>query len=142
MEIKVKNSGIIELPKIDDHEDGTLIILEQDEILPFPMKRIYYINRLNENGSMRGKHAHYTLSQVIFCVSGAFTLGLDDGTNKQEIRMDQDNLGVILGPMLWHTMFDFTNDCIILVVASDKYDEADYIRNYEEFLRECARINK
>jgi hypothetical protein len=132
-EIIVKNSGIITLPRIVDDRDGILCIMEGNRDIPFDIKRVYYINNLDSVSSVRGKHAHRTLSQVIFCVNGSFTLALDDGCRQQDVHMWQSNVGILLGPMLWHTMYDFSGGCVILVAASDYYFEADYIRDYNEF---------
>ncbi len=134
--INVKNSGYIELPRIIDEHDGVLSIMEGNKDIPFDIKRVYYINHLENLESVRGKHAHKALQQVIFCINGSFTLTLDDGQTKQDIHMWRDNIGVILGTGLWHEMHSFSSGCILLVVASDYYDEADYIRNYDEFLKQ------
>lgn len=133
-ELRVNNSGIIVLKRIIDERDGVLCIMEEMRDIPFPIKRVYYITNLENASSIRGKHAHKELSQAIFCISGSFVLSLDDGHTKQDIHMWRDNLGVILGPRLWHTMHSFSNGCVLLVLASDYYDENDYIRNYDEFL--------
>ena len=133
--IIVKNSGIVTLPRIVDDRDGVLCIMNSLQEIPFEIKRMYYINNLDPKSSLRGKHAHRKLRQVIFCINGCFTLTLDDGETQQDILMREDNIGVILDPMLWHTMHDFSSGCVLLVAASDYYDEADYIRNYDEFMR-------
>ena len=133
--IIVKNSGIVTLPRIVDDRDGVLCIMNSLQEIPFEIKRMYYINNLDPKSSLRGKHAHRKLRQVIFCINGCFTLTLDDGETQQEILMREDNVGIILDPMLWHTMHDFSSGCVLLVAASDYYDEADYIRNYDEFMR-------
>jgi dTDP-4-dehydrorhamnose 3,5-epimerase-like enzyme len=133
--IIVKNSGFVTLNKIHDKRDGNLIIMEALKDIPFEIKRVYYINNLENSISIRGQHAHRGLEQVIFCINGSFILGLDDGTNKQKILMNKDNIGVILGKMLWHTMEEFSSGCVLLVVASDFYNESDYIRSYEDFLK-------
>lgn len=134
IELKVKKSGVVTLPRIIDERDGALCIMNSECEIPFPIKRIYYINSLESHSSIRGKHAHRALRQVIFCINGCFTLTLDDGICQQELIMRCDNVGIILEPMLWHTMNDFSSGCVVLVVASDVYDEADYIRDYDEFL--------
>lgn len=131
--LAVKNSGYINLKKIQDERDGNLIILEALKDIPFEIKRVYYINNLENCLSVRGKHAHKKLEQVIFCISGSFVLGLDDGRVQQKIFMNKDNIGVLLGKMLWHTMEEFSSGCVLMVVASDYYNESDYIRNYEDF---------
>jgi dTDP-4-dehydrorhamnose 3,5-epimerase-like enzyme len=103
--------------------------------VPFEIKRIYYIYDLANENAIRGKHAHKTLEQVIFCINGSFLLALDDGINKQEVVLDQPNCGVYLGTYLWHTMTRFSKECVLLVLASDFFSEADYIRDYEKFLK-------
>ena len=139
--IYVKNSGYIELQRIVDANDGSISIINGSHDLPFEIQRVYYINHLENCQSIRGKHAHKKLNQVIFCINGSFVLSLDDGKQKQDILMWRDNLGVILGPELWHTMHSFSSGCILLVVASDYYDENDYIRNYDEFLHYVRKTN-
>ncbi|WP_017850703.1 sugar 3,4-ketoisomerase [Leptospira interrogans] len=134
-EIIVKNSGYINLKKVRDDRDGNLIILEGMKDVPFEIKRVYYINNLENSVSVRGQHAHKEIEQAIFCVSGSFTLRLDDGKTKQEILMNRDNVGILLGKMLWHAMESFSSGCILLVAASDYYKEDDYIRNYSDFIR-------
>ena len=131
--IKVKNSGIINLNFYDDFPDGNLVIGEALKTIPFAIKRIYFINNLFNKNAERGKHAHKKLEQIIFCINGSFKLNLDDGKTKQSFLMDSPYYGVRLGTMLWHTMTNFSKDCVILVLAADYYKEKDYIRNYEEF---------
>ncbi|MCZ2443328.1 MAG: FdtA/QdtA family cupin domain-containing protein [Flavobacteriales bacterium] len=133
--IIVKNSGYVELKLIRDDRDGNLIILEALRDVPFEVKRLYYITNLENSFSIRGQHAHRELEQVIFCIQGSFTLGLDDGQNQQQVLMNKVNVGIKLGKMLWHTMEDFSIGCVLLVIASDYYSEADYIRDYAEFLQ-------
>ncbi len=133
--INVKNSGWIILQSFNDGADGKLIIAESGRSIPFQIKRVYYINHLQERSAVRGKHAHKKLEQVIFCVNGSFDLGLDDGKDKQIIKMDDPAIGILLGRSLWHTMTNFSADCVILVFANDFYDESDYIRSYDDFLK-------
>ena len=132
--IQVKNSGIVFLKQIDDGSDGALCILEANRDIPFDIKRVYYITNLQNARSVRGKHAHKTLWQAIFCISGSFKLRLDDGTTQQDIQMWRNNQGVILGPGLWHSMTEFSSGCVLLIVASAYFDETDYIREYDEFI--------
>jgi hypothetical protein len=138
-DIKVKNSGCVSLKRIVDDRDGSLCIMEAGKDIPFEIKRVYYIGNLENASSVRGKHAHRKLRQAIFCVSGSFVLRLDDGSVRQDVHLWRDNVGVLLEPGLWHEMRDFSSGCILLVVASDYYDEADYIRDYDEFLRLFGR---
>lgn len=131
----VKNSGYITLKKVHDDLDGNLIIMEALRDIPFDIKRVYYVTNLESCVSVRGMHAHKLLEQVIFCIQGSFTLGLDDGVNRQKILMNKDNVGVVLGKGLWHTMEEFSSGCVLLVAASDYYKEEDYIRDYDDFLK-------
>lgn len=133
--MEVKNSGLIKLKAINDFPDGNLIIGEALKSIPFKLKRFYLINNLFNKKSIRGKHAHKKLEQVIFCINGFFTLSLDDGENKKKILMNDPTVGVKLGKLLWVTMSRFSKDCIILVISSDYYIESDYIRNYNNFIK-------
>jgi len=128
----------IKLQSFDDTPDGELFIAEGKKNIPFEIKRVYYINKLDNSKAVRGKHAHKKLFQVIFCVNGSFAIDFDDGTDKQSICLDSSSQGIILPPMMWHTMHDFSKNCALLVLASDYFDESDYIRNYDEFLALCA----
>lgn len=129
-EIHCKNCKIIELPTFQDGKDGCLSVAEG---MPFQIKRVYYIYDLNNN-AVRGKHAHKKLEQVIFCMSGTCIMELDDGINGQSIVLDEPNVGIYMGPKVWHKIYDFSKNCIILVLASDFYDESDYIRKYSQFI--------
>lgn len=133
--LRVRHSGVLSLQFFKDLPDGNLYIAEARRQIPFPIKRVYFINSLANPAAVRGKHAHRKLQQAIFCINGAFTLHLDDGTTKQRVRMDDPATGILLGPGLWHTMSQFTYDCVILVLASDRFKESDYIRDYAEFRR-------
>lgn len=133
-EIIVRSSGLIRIKRVVDGHDGVLCIMEAMHDIPFEIKRVYYINQFENTTSIRGKHAHRELRQVIFCLNGSFILSLDDGSRKQDVMMWRDDTGVLLGVGLWHTMHSFSNGCVILVVASDYYNESDYIRNYDDFL--------
>lgn len=135
LDIKVKQSGAFRIQQFKDLPDGNLFIAEGQKHIPFAIKRVYFINSLANPKAVRGYHAHKTLEQILFCISGSFTLGLDDGTTKQRIKMNDPSCGIRIGPLLWHTMASFSYDCIILVFASAKYDKSDYIRDYDEFLK-------
>jgi hypothetical protein len=133
LKLAVKNSGLLALKFFKDLPDGNLFIAEAREQVPFDIKRVYFINTLANKKAIRGKHAHRELQQGIFCINGSFTLHLEDGKKKQRILLNDPSCGVLLGPMLWHTMSSFSYDCVILVLASAGFDEADYIRDYDEF---------
>ncbi len=138
LKLRVRNSGVIELHFFKDLPDGNLFIAESRKHIPFDIKRVYFINSLANPKAVRGKHAHRTLEQALFCISGSFVLHLDDGRAKQRITMNNAARGVRLGTFLWHTMTSFSYDCVLLVLASAAFDESDYIRDYKTFL-ECVR---
>lgn len=140
--MKVKNTSLVKLKYFDDYPDGNLVIAEEGKNIPFKIKRIYYITDLGNAKAIRGKHAHRKLEQVIFCVKGSFSLTLDDGKNKSLVKMNKPHVGVRIGKLVWLTMTDFSSDCAILVLAADFYDEADYIRNYQEFLNLVKKKKK
>lgn len=137
-EIIVKNSGYIQLKQFTDEREGSLTVAESGRDIPFEIKRTYYIVQKNASEVTRGNHAHKETVQVIFCLSGSFVLHLDDGKNTQKILMNENNLGVILGKELWHSMESISSGCIMLIYASDYFDEDDYLRNYDEFLEYIA----
>ncbi|MHB0896056.1 MAG: sugar 3,4-ketoisomerase [Spirochaetales bacterium] len=112
---------------------GSLIALEANKDIPFEIKRIYYIFDTEEN-IVRGHHAHKTLQQVLICLSGSCTIVLDDSKERSEVLLDKPNIGLYVGPNIWRDMKDFSPDAILLVLASDLYDEEDYIRDYAGFL--------
>lgn len=127
--IHCKNCKIVELSTFQDGKDGCLSVAEG---MPFQIKRVYYIYGL-DNDAIRGKHAHKKLEQVLFCINGSCIMELDDGINGQSIVLNEPSVGIYIGPKLWHTMSHFSENCIILVLASDYYDESDYIRDYSQF---------
>lgn len=133
--LRVEHSGVVKMQNFDDYPDGDLVIGEVDNNIPQSVKRFYYIKRLKNPEAIRGKHAHKNLKQVIFCITGKFTLMLDDGYQRQAVRMDTPNAGVILDGPIWHEMRNFTKNCVILVIANESYDPNDYIRNYGDFLK-------
>ncbi len=133
-EIRVQHSGVVRLQCFDDSPDGLLVIAEAERSVPFQVRRIYVITALQNGNAVRGRHAHRTLEQCIFCISGSFMLELDDGRTAQSIVLADPSLGVKLGPRLWHTMSRFSPGCVLLVLASAYYDSRDYIRDYVEFL--------
>ena len=140
MKIKVNNCQQIELNQIVDEKDGVLSIAEQNKEIPFSIKRVYYIYGLKSIDAVRGLHAHKKLEQAIFCINGSFKFMADDGKEKQYFFIDNPNQGIFIGKELWHTMFEFSKDCIILVFASDYYNESDYIRDYDAFKKYINRV--
>ena len=134
MKSTIREFQKIILKEINDYPDGNLSVAEESKDIPFQIKRVYYIYDFSNEIATRGKHAHKNLEQVLFCISGSFKLLLDDGTTKMNIEMDTPNEGIYIGKYIWHTMWEFSKDCIILVLASDYFKESDYIRDYDEFI--------
>jgi len=114
-------------------ERGSLIAIEENADIPFSIKRVYYIFDTLA-GVTRGLHAHRALRQVLVCVNGSCKVLLDDGMEKISVAMNKVSQGLLVDPMIWHEMYDFSSDCVLLVLASDFYDESDYIRDYGEFI--------
>lgn len=113
-------------------ERGQLIAIEEQKDLPFTIKRVYYIYDTLPN-VRRGFHAHRNLQQILICVSGSCKIHLDNGSETAEVTLDKPNEGLYIANNMWREMYDFTPGAVLLVLASEYYDEADYIRNYEDF---------
>jgi dTDP-4-dehydrorhamnose 3,5-epimerase-like enzyme len=120
--------------EVKGDERGNLIALEGNKNIPFEIKRVYYIYG-TEKGVRRGFHAHKNLKQIAVCVSGSCKFLLDDGEKKEVVLLDSPDKGLFINKMIWREMFDFSDDCVLMVLASDYYYESDYIRNYDDFLR-------
>lgn len=123
----------IDFPKLGD-DRGNLVALEGNKNIPFSIKRVYYLFDL-QSDIPRGFHAHKELVQVAVCVKGRCDILMDDGKSKEIVTLDSPDKGLLIDVMQWHEMRDFSEDCVLLVLASDIYDEADYIRDYSEFVR-------
>lgn len=117
---------------------GSLVALEKGADFPFDIKRVYYIWGTDKN-AVRGKHAHRKLEQVIICTSGSCDFILDDGYEKVTIHLDKPNVGLHIKSNIWREFTNFSPDCVVMVLASEHYDETDYIRNYDMFLEEIAK---
>ena len=115
------------------NETGTLSFFESERHIPFDIRRVYYIYDVQGN-SRRGFHAHRDLKQVLFCIHGSCKLLLDNGTEQENILLDDPAEGLLIDTPIWREMYDFSPGAVLLVMASQYYDEADYIRNYDEFL--------
>lgn len=117
-------------------ERGSLIALEigLEKVVPFAIKRVYYIYKTKQ-GVSRGYHAHRNLKQVAICVAGQCRMVLDNGHSREEVLMTSPIRGLLIEDMVWREMHDFSDDCVLLVLASEHYDENDYIRDYDEFKR-------
>lgn len=132
----VKSMNLIKtvsFPPLGD-DRGSLVALEAHKTVPFDIKRVYYIFG-TQSGVSRGFHAHRALKQVAVCVTGKCRMVLDDGRRREEIWLDSPTKGLIIHEMVWREMHEFSSDCVLLVLASEYYDEKDYIRKYSDFLR-------
>lgn len=120
--------------KVHDDARGHLVAIEEEKDIPFQIKRIYYIYNVME-GAVRGLHAHKSLKQLLICIHGKCTVVLDDGKEKITVELGNPNLGLYISNAIWREMADFSSDAVLLVLASEHYDENDYIRDYKEFLQ-------
>lgn len=116
-------------------ERGSLIALEEGYNTPFAIKRVYYIFNTKKD-VRRGFHAHINLKQMAVCVKGSCTFILDNGRTREEIRLESPSHGLLIEGLIWREMYDFSEDCVLLVLASEHYDEDDYIRDYDHFMKE------
>ncbi|AHK15514.1 sugar 3,4-ketoisomerase [Thalassolituus oleivorans] len=116
-------------------ERGSLVAIEANKHIPFEVKRIYYIFG-TQPGVSRGFHAHKNLQQLAVCVTGKCRMLLDDGITKESVWLDSPTKGLLIGNNVWREMHEFSDDCVLLVLASEYYDESDYIRVYSDFIRD------
>ncbi|MEQ9881864.1 FdtA/QdtA family cupin domain-containing protein [Pectobacterium brasiliense] len=125
----------VKIIQLQTHGDdrGALVALEQEKNIPFEIKRVYYLFK-TKDGVRRGFHAHKALKQVAIAVRGSCRFLLDDGNEKVELVLDNPAQGVVIEPHFWHEMYDFSEDCVLMVLADQPYDESDYIRDYDVFL--------
>lgn len=112
---------------------GNITVVEGNTNIPFEIKRLYYLYDIPA-GMNRGGHAHKRLFQLVVAASGAFELLLDDGQNKKVVSLNRPDYGLLIVPGIWREMFEFSSGAVCLVLASEKYEENDYIRNYQEFI--------
>ncbi|MDA8624026.1 FdtA/QdtA family cupin domain-containing protein [Alphaproteobacteria bacterium] len=122
---------LIDLPSFDDSR-GSLIAIEATKDIPFDIRRIYYIFN-SENCASRGFHAHKDLEQLAICVSGRCDIVLDDGEQRETVSLTSPKEGLLIGSMIWREMHNFSNDCVLLILANSQFDESDYIRSYDDF---------
>ncbi len=115
-------------------ERGQLVAVETGKEIPFDVKRVYYIYDTLP-GVRRGFHAHKELEQILICVNGSCKIHLDNGYDTAEVTLDKPYEGLYISNDMWREMYDFSEGAVLLVLASNLYDESDYIRNYDEFLK-------
>jgi acetyltransferase-like isoleucine patch superfamily enzyme/dTDP-4-dehydrorhamnose 3,5-epimerase-like enzyme len=134
IEFNVKGVRLISMPKIQDLR-GKLSFGEYGQQLPFLPKR-YFIVFDVPGKDVRGEHAHKTLQQLLLCVKGTCCVALDDGLNRGKVILDDPGKALYIPPMVWASQYKYSSDAVLLVLASDEYDAADYIRDYDEFMRQ------
>lgn len=129
--VDIHSCSVVELIKIHNRA-GNITIIQNGGHQPFDVRRVYYLYDV-PGGSERGGHAHKELYQLVVAASGSFDVILDDGTNKKIIQLNRPNFGLLVVPGIWREIVNFSSGAICLVLASDKYKEDDYIRDYSEF---------
>ncbi|EFE7681679.1 WxcM-like domain-containing protein, partial [Escherichia coli] len=125
----------VRLIPLQTHGDdrGSLVALEEGYNIPFQIKRVYYIFN-TKKGVMRGFHAHKNLKQVAIAVRGSCKFKLDNGTDSVEVLLNDPAQGLLIESFIWREMYDFSEDCVLMVLADSHYDENDYVRDYNAFL--------
>lgn len=129
----INDCKIIDLRKIHDAR-GNLTPIEGNSDVPFDIKRVYYLYDV-PGGESRGAHAHKQLFQLIIAASGSFSVTLDDGTNRKSFNLNRSYYGLLVVPGIWRELDDFSSGAVLLCLASEHYEAADYIRDYDEFLK-------
>jgi hypothetical protein len=129
---------IIELPKIVDQR-GNLTYVEGGNQIPFDIKRVYYLYDV-PGGSDRGAHAHRRLHQFILAMSGSFDIVLSDGNSERRFHLNRSYFGLYVCPMMWRTLDNFSSGSVCMVLASELFDESDYIRSHTEFIQVARNL--
>ena len=124
---------IVDLPKIEDAR-GNLTFIEGSRHIPFDIQRVYYLYDV-PGGAERGGHAHKGLSQLLVAMSGSFDVVLDDGVDKKRVHLARSYYGLYVCPMIWRELDNFSSGAVCMVLASNRYDEADYYRDYDDFVK-------
>lgn len=130
----VYDCSVIELNRHHSDRKGDLTVVENGVTVPFDVRRVYYLYDV-PGGASRGAHAHRALKQLIVAASGSFSVTLDDGSVKRTFMLNRPYKGLLVTPGIWRELDDFSSGAICMVLASEPYDEADYIRDYDEFIR-------
>ncbi len=135
--MSVEDCRLVNLPKYSD-DRGSLSFVEGGRHIPFDIRRVYYLYDMPVDAE-RGAHGHLALEQLIVPISGAFDIILDDGTRKKVVHLDNPAQGLYVCPMMWRNLCNFTSDAVVLVFASLPYDEADYFRDYNDFIKAAVK---
>jgi dTDP-4-dehydrorhamnose 3,5-epimerase-like enzyme len=129
--MSIADCQLIDLPIVHDQR-GNLTFIEGGRHVAFPIERVYYVYDV-PGGAGRGGHAHKTLQQLLIAVSGSFDVILDDGRERRLVHLNRAHRGLYIPPMTWREIADFSGNAVCLVLASNHFDESDYLRNYDEF---------
>lgn len=132
------NIGMIKLRCISD-KYGNLVPIEERIDVPFEIKRIYYIYGV-DGKQRRGFHSHKKLHQVLICLNGSVKIQVQNGEEKDIVELNDPSKGLYIGPLVWREMYDFSENAVLLVLASEHYDENDYIRNYDKYLEVADKL--
>ena len=130
-ETTIADCKLIDLRKISDRR-GNLTVIEGNQDIPFNVKRVYYLYDV-PGGESRGAHAHKALYQLIIAANGSFTVTLNDGKHKKAYNLNRSYYGLLVVPGIWRVLDDFSSGAVLLCLASEHYEEDDYIRNYKDF---------
>lgn len=136
--MSISDCKIVDLPKIEDRR-GNLTFIEERVHIPFDIQRVYYLYDV-PGGAERGGHAHKGLHQLIVAMSGSFDVVLDDGRGKKRYHLNRSYNGLYICPMIWRELDNFSSGSVCMVLASSYYDESDYYRDYQAFLRDVMSI--
>jgi dTDP-4-dehydrorhamnose 3,5-epimerase-like enzyme len=136
----IEDCKIIDLPRINDPR-GNLTFVESNRHIPFPIRRVYYLYDV-PGGAERGAHGHRALQQFIIAMSGSFDIHLDDGFGKKTIHMNRSYYGLYVSPMIWRDINNFSSGAVCMVLASEYFDEKDYYRDYDEFIKDAKKARE
>ena len=136
--MSLSNCKIVELPKIADPR-GNLTFIEGERNIPFEIKRVYYLYDV-PGGATRAGHGHKTLQQLIIAMSGSFDVVLDDGFGRERYHLNRSYNGLYVCSMMWREIDNFSSGSVCMVLASDFFDEADYFRNYDDFVEAAKAL--
>lgn len=136
----IDDCKVIDLPMIKNPK-GNLTFIEAGRQIPFDIRRVYYLYDI-PGGEERGGHAHKALHQLIIAMSGSFDIRLDDGRAKKTVHMNRSYYGLYICPMIWRGIDNFSSGAVCMALASEFYDEADYYRDYDQFIRDVRKRAK
>jgi hypothetical protein len=131
--VRADECKLVELPTVE-HSQGNLVFAEGERHVPFPIARAYHVFDVPE-GARRGGHAHRRIEQLVVCLHGGFEVSVDYGSRRAAFALGDPRVGLYLPPMAWHDLTGFAGGSAYYVISSGAYDEAEYIRDYEEFRR-------